>query len=374
MQLASVRSWVPRVIGVAMILHGFANLASGIFPMFGSVVSEQVDEINRFTGLSDIQHASEMVSVLLGLILISLGFGLFKRTRMAWLWALIMQLIVFINSCLPNFNLETLITSLVFGAVLMLFRKEFYVRRTDAQGVDFTIAWFSVGFALLYGIAGSYLLRSQFRGIHNIVDAVYFTIVTYSTVGYGDITPITANAKMFTASMIIVGITSFVATLTFLIAPMIQQRVKGVFRIMNKMSSFNNHVVICGYNQLTRIAANQLVAAGTTCLFLEKDCVKAEQIRSDGYNVVTGDPSDSIQLLSSNLGMANTLICGHQDDGVNILILMAANEIKDKLKHELMLISRIEEPQNIDKAKKLGANEIISPDIIAGKMIAESAS
>lgn len=364
---------VPKVIGIAMMLYGIGNFLVGMLPMFGLAGALSLDELNRYTGF-EVQHASEIMSIFIGLVLIGLGLGLLSRRRGAWFWSIILQAIVFVNSCLPAFNFETLTASILFCGALIIYRKEFYVRNTQSQGIEIAIAWMSVLFALLYGILGSYFLRDQFSGIHNYIDAVYFTVVTYSTVGYGDITPITPNAKMFTISMIIIGITSFVTTLTVLIAPIIQSRVRGVYRIMNKLNSFTNHIVLCGYNDLSRLAATQLVKGGSVCLFLEKDHNIAEQIRADGFNVVTGDSSNSEQLASSNFKQADTLICADDDDAVNILTLMAAAELKENRTSSkaLKLVVRIEEPQNVDKAKRLGADTVISPAVIGGDLIAKA--
>lgn len=373
MSAKGISHFIPRVIGTLVILHGVGNLLLGALPLF-NVNNSEIDEITSIATIANIQSASELVSIFIGVILVALGLGLFRRKRGAWFWAMVMQVIVFVNSCMPQFSLPTLIMSVIYTALLLAFRREFYIRNTQGNTIDLAIAWLSVIFALGYGIVGSYILREQFSNMHTMLDSIYFTFVTYSTVGYGDITPITPNAKMFTVSMIVVGITSFVATLSVIIGPIIQQRVKGVYRIMNKFNSFTNHVVICGYNELTRISAQQLVQKGAVVLFLEKSSKVADEIKAAGFNVVTGDATDPEEIKGSRIAQADVLICGHQDDARNILTMMAAEDVKEaNSEHKLKIICRIEEAQNIDKAKRLGACEVISPAKLGGDLIAEAA-
>lgn len=77
--------------------------------------------------------------------------------------------------------------------------------------------------AISYSVLGLYYLRDEFDGIKNISDAVYFTIVTFSTVGYGDIHPITEEAKLFTISIMIVGIGLFATIITVLAGSIINK-------------------------------------------------------------------------------------------------------------------------------------------------------
>jgi len=373
---------LPKIIGSLMILHGIGNVLMGASSLFHIQALEEIEqstqtayqEVTQITIFSQIESLGALVSIFLGIAIVYLGLGLFKRKHAAWLWALLVQIIIFISSCFPHFSFQMMLISIIYMALLYFSRKEFYVHNTQQQGIDIFIAWTSIFIALTYGILGSYLMRDQFHGIHTLVDAFYYTIETYSTVGYGDILPITQNAKMFSASMIILGITSFITTLTLVIGPMVQQRVRGVYRIMSKLDNFNNHIVISGFNELTRICAKNLITQGSQVLFLEKDQIIADQIKSSGFNVVMGDPTHPAELASSNIIQANVLICGQADDAQNILILMAAHEAQALRKHpkDFKIICRIEESHNIEKAKKLGATSIISPSILGGEMMAKA--
>lgn len=375
-------SAIPRVIGCLMIIHGIGNVLQGGFALFHLDALENIEQsaqsayqaVTEITIFSQIESLSTVFSIFLGLAIIFLGLGLFKRKRSAWLWAFFIQIIIFITSLFPQAHLASLLISVIYIALLFFARKQFYVRNTHQHGIDIFIAWTSIVIALAYGILGSYFMRDQFQGIHTLIDAFYYTMETYSTVGYGDILPMTQNAKIFTSSMLILGITSFITTLTLVIGPMVQQRVRGVYKIMSKLDSFNNHIVISGFNDLTKICARNLINQGNQILFLEQNKTTADQIKAAGFNVVMGDPTHPEELASSNIIQANVLICGQVSDAQNILILMAAQEAQALRKHprDFKIICRIEESHNIEKAQKLGAASIISPSILGGEMMAKA--
>lgn len=364
--------FIPELMGSLMIIHGLLSIAFGIFPLFHIQPSSYEQTLEQLTPLDQLASASAIFSIFLGLAVIFLGLGLLRRKHSAWLWMLILQFFLIANSSFPLLVLHSLLLSIISAILLILFRKEFYVRNAQEQSIDGIIAWISIIFALIYGVTGSYLMRSEFHGIHTLIDAFYFTMVTYSTLGYGDIVPVTQDARLFTTSMIVIGISSFVATLTLIIGPMIQQRVRGVYRIMSKLDSFNNHVVICGFNDLTLITAKELVTQGNTVLFLEKDRHMAEEIKANHFNVIIGDSTHPTELANSNIAFGNILICGYANDAQNILTLMAAHEAKTLSQHppKFKIICRIEEPHNIEKAKKLGADTVVTPSLLAGQMIA----
>ena len=86
---------------------------------------------------------------------------------------------------------------------------------------------------LMCGVIGSYILKDQFSGINDWTDAIYFTIVTYSTVGYGDIVPHSESAKLFVMSMIFVGLGTFAAMLTFIVGAFVN-RIQNILQTFNK--------------------------------------------------------------------------------------------------------------------------------------------
>ena len=117
----------------------------------------------------------------------------------------------------------TFLTNAIEIILLFYFRKAF--NKKNSKNLSFYQFVVAITFllAISYSLLGLYYLRDEFDGIKNISDAVYFTIVTFSTVGYGDIHLITEEAKLFTISIMIVGIGLFATIITVLASSIINK-------------------------------------------------------------------------------------------------------------------------------------------------------
>ncbi|NCX93485.1 MAG: hypothetical protein EBX40_02270 [Gammaproteobacteria bacterium] len=251
------------------------------------------------------------------------------------------------------------------------FRRYFYTKSLTMMPYDRMVAYLTLAFSLIYGVVGSYLLRAQFHGIKSWIDAIYYTIVTYTTLGYGDIYPMTENGKVFTCSMIIVGVCSFLATLTLIVGPLIQKRMQGVVKMVGQFHNLKNHVVFYGYNDLTRKAALKLRDENKLCVFLERHGPTRELIEQDGFSVLKGDGHSNHDLLKVNIEKAREVIFASESDADNILGTMSANECRTKGVN-FRIITRVEHEYNIPKARAAGADVVISASQLAGDKIVET--
>jgi len=360
-------------MGYSLFLAGILNVLTGIVPLFTTLQHDL--NWTRYKGVWQLfseQRGSYILSILLGLLLILLGYGLLKRKRYAWYWSLTIQILALVNNSVFTVNWFIITITSIYIFFLLVFKNAFYVHRYTPVKYEYVIAWLSLIFALLYGITGSFILQDQFHGISSLLDATYFTLVTYSTLGYGDITPFTETAKIFTISMILVGVGSFIATLTVILGPMFEKRLQGVMLMVHKFRR-TNHTIIFGYNPLSRYVIKQLQEQNSDCIFIEKDPQVAQTIKNEGFHVIVGDPTSLATLTKANIEYASCLICISERDEINIVTAMTALERKNMTESSLKVIVRIENTDNIDKAKRAGATKVISPSILAGNIIAHEA-
>jgi voltage-gated potassium channel len=361
---------MPSLIAFAVIVNGVLNVVVGmssILKLHGGIV---IKHYFRYFELVPSLRVSSLLSIALGALLIMIGIGLFERKRAAWRGAFIILALMILNSIYPHLTVSTFILSIIFGILLMLFKHEFNIINHRPMPYNQVIGIFSFIVAVTYGIVGSYLMRDQFNNIHGWLDAFYYTMETLTTVGYGDILPITNNAKIFVCSLLIVGVGSFVATVTMLFGPFFEKRVKGVVNFMNRLSNFKDHVIICGYNALTLQTAYTLVEQNIGVLFIVESPENAKQIEIKGFHAMVGDATSQDILKQAQLIYAKSLICATDNDSTNVVIAMTAKEFKSDHSH-FKIIARIEKADNIAKAKKAGADSVISPAVIGGRLMAE---
>ena len=373
MKAIARRITAPTVVAIVLASNGFLNLATGLVGVFQVPALPGLDAVPEYLTLAPGTQISGLLSVFLGLLLIALGRGLYERRRRSWAVSLVVLAVLMANNLYRGTTPYTVIVSLLVVAGLLVFRKDFNVRTSTRLDYAQVIAWASILFALGYGILGSYALRAQFSGLETWTDAVYFTFVTYSTLGYGDILPKTPNARMFVVSMIPIGLASVVTALTALIGPLIEKRVKGVLRVMKSFHK-TNHVIICGYSSVSESAIDELRGRGVPYVIVDdrKDLVL--HLAGKGHDVIGGDATKREILDQANLRNAVAVMATFDADSVNLLIAVTAKALRDTAKGcRCRIIVRVEDEENVEKAKGVGADEVVSPSTMAGRLMAARA-
>jgi voltage-gated potassium channel len=217
-------------------------------------------------------------------------------------------------------------------------------------------------------------MREQFDGIESWTDSIYFAFVTFSTLGYGDILPETDDARLFTITMVIVGVGAFLTALTMAAGPMIEARMKGVLRLMSKFQDLTDHVVICGYSSVTESIVDELRDRDRAFIIVEDRADLVNHLRGSGEDVLQADATRSDTLARANARRARALIAATDSDSINAMIALTAREYREGQKDcRLRIIVRVEDEGNIEKVRRAGADEVISPSTLGGRLMAKRA-
>jgi voltage-gated potassium channel len=362
------------VIAVVLALTGFINLLTGLAHVFAAAYLP-MERIPDYLRLSSAGGISGIITILLGVLLVALARGLFERRRRSWYWTVLVITALIINNLIRRSTPQTSILSGSLLILLLAYRKRFNVPSDKKFVYAQIFAMVTISFALAYGIVGSYLLRNQFEGIETVTDAVYYTFVTYSTLGYGDVLPSTADAKLFVTSMIIIGIGTFITALTMLVGPTVEARMKGVLRIMSRFQHISHHVLICGYSNVSESVIDQLQDLRVPYIVIDdrKDITLA--LQQKGHDVLAGDPTDMDILQQGNLKEAKAIIAAFDSDSVNAMITLTAREYRNKTEGaSFQIVVRVEDEGNIEKVRHAGADEVISPSTMGGRLMAKRAA
>jgi len=366
------RDSIPIAMSAVMALNGFANLATGLGSFLGW--SPALDRVPLYLRLSPIVRTSGIITVLLGAVLLVLGKGLYERRRRSWRASLIVLGLLLANNVSRNLYRGTapptawVTLLLILG--LLVFRKHFRVRSETTLGYGQVVALISVVFAMGYAIVGSYLIRDQFNGIGTWSDAVYYSIVTYSTVGYGDITPRTETAKVFTATVIPVGLAAFAMAITALIGPAVERQMKGVLNLMQRINQATNHVIVCGYSNVSETAIEEMQKQDICYLVIDDREELVAQLRAKGHDALAADATRRETLMDANVYSATAVMATFDSDATNMLVAVTARELRDShAKTDFRIVVRIEDEENIEKARRVGADEVVSPSTLGGELM-----
>lgn len=226
----------------------------------------------------------------------------------------------------------------------------------------------TIALLLLLMIFSAGVLGFRFFADYSWIDALYMTVITITTVGYGEVRPLDSSEKIFVSlliisSIFIVGYAISVITEYILSKNIGSLREKKVER---KLKSMNNHIIVCGYGRNGKQAVNKLLAYKRPFLIIEKDEEIVERFSDENTLFVLGNAVDDEVLIKAGIYKASTLICATPSDADNLFVVLSARQMNKNLK----IISRASEETSYKKMKLAGADNVIMPDKIGGDHMA----
>lgn len=203
----------------------------------------------------------------------------------------------------------------------------------------------------------------------SFVDAFYMTIITVSTVGFGEVRELTLYGKLFTTFLIIFSFGIFAYALSSLTLYVIGGEYKKFlkqYKTMKKLKKMDHHIVICGYGRVGAQAAEDLKKHGYDFIVIERDKEITEKEENQDIFFLHGDSTKDDVLEKAYIGRAKGLITCLPNDAENIYVVLAAREINKKL----TIVSRASSMNSVSKLKLAGATNVIMPDLIGGAHMA----
>ncbi|MBR9914653.1 MAG: potassium channel protein [Algicola sp.] len=201
------------------------------------------------------------------------------------------------------------------------------------------------------------------------IDSFYMTVITITTVGFGEVQPLDDNAKIFTiflilASVIILGYAITVIT-EYILSKNDFEELKQR-KMQKKIDNLSNHIIICGYGRNGKQAAKKLLAYKKPFVVIEKDKDIIDKFQSEMVPFVQGNANEDDILLLAGIDRANTLISALPNDADNLFVVLSARQINTSMN----IISRASQETSYQKLKLAGANNVILPDRIGGDHMA----
>lgn len=354
------------IFAFLMFFNGLFIIYYGLQPLIIFILEKKITSIAMFSMAYNLEFDIRvMIACFVGYFLVVGARGLYKKFAMVWFITFIAY--IYLIYYFDNIFIRCYF---IFQFILgLLIYKIIWRRLTRVVNYYSIVIIFSFIFALAYGIVGSYLIKSQFTGIKTWTDSVYFTLVTYSTLGYGDIIPITQTAKCFVISMIIIGLSNFATAGSYIL----YSATRRIQLIINKLegakSRMKNHIIICGYSSVARALINRFIKENRTFLLIDvNQHPELDEIKE--HVLYHASPSSASALAKANFSDCKMVLAMSDIDAENILTMFNARELKQSLEHKtIKLLAKVTREENIDIAKKNGADEVIAPTIMAANAI-----
>ncbi|PKV49909.1 voltage-gated potassium channel [Aquimarina sp. MAR_2010_214] len=226
-----------------------------------------------------------------------------------------------------------------------------------------------IALILLIIVVAIGVLGFRFFSNYSWVDALYMTVITLSTVGFGEVQPLDDNAKLFTVFLISTSVAIFaysVSVITeYIVSKNDPRRVQ--YRKTQKMiNHIENHIIIIGYGRNGKQAAAKLLAYNKPFIIIEKDEAVIERYQNENLLFLKGNATEDEVLTEAGVRKADCLICTLPEDADNLFIVLSARQINKGLK----IISRASQDASYKKIRLAGADNVIMPDRIGGDHMA----
>lgn len=196
------------------------------------------------------------------------------------------------------------------------------------------------------------------------LDALYMTVITIATVGYGEVQPLTDPGRIFTIFLIITNLGIFAYAISLITSILIQGDFFETYKIRkmkNEIANLNNHVIVCGFGRNGKEAAGILRKKRIPFVVIEARKDVLENDETITYHL-TGDATKDETLLEAGILKARGLITTLPDDANNVYVSLTARE----LNQHMIIVSRASADSSVKKLKRAGANNVIMPDKIGG--------
>jgi voltage-gated potassium channel len=217
---------------------------------------------------------------------------------------------------------------------------------------------------LLIGVTGYKIISG-----YSWIDALYMTVITMTTVGFGEVMPLDNQSKIFTiclilASVVIVGYALSIITEYILSKNDVEEIIQK--KMQKDIESFKNHIVICGYGRNGKQAAIKLKAYKKQFVVIEKNKELEDRLKLAGVYYVIGNGNEDETLIKAGVDRASCFISALPNDADNLFVVLSTRQ----LNRNINIISRASNESSYDKLKFAGANNVILPDKIGGDHMA----
>jgi voltage-gated potassium channel len=202
----------------------------------------------------------------------------------------------------------------------------------------------------------------------SVVDALYYTTVTLSTTGYGDITPVTTGARLTNALLVTPMRFLFVLVLVGTTIQVLTERSRDQFKVARWRSRVKDHVIVCGYGTKGRSAVRSLVQRGQVrekIVVIETDHEAIEEALAAGLATVHGSSTSDAVLKEADIQDASAVIIAVNRDDTAVLTTLTVRQLAPNVN----VVAAVREEENADLLHQSGASSVITSSDAAGRLL-----
>ncbi|MEP7340340.1 MAG: potassium channel protein [Acidobacteriota bacterium] len=203
-------------------------------------------------------------------------------------------------------------------------------------------------------------------------DALYMTVITLATIGYGETHPLTQWGRAFTLALIVVGVAVFGFLISSLTRAVIETGITAALgrrKLFKDISQLKDHYILCGAGRVGLRIVDELAKKGVDFVVIERDEEVAQRLLANGHLVLMGDATDETVLEGARVRHARTLISAASSDAENVYITLTTRGMNP----DLYIVTRAVGHAAERQLMRAGANKVISPVLIGSHRMAQAA-
>lgn len=235
----------------------------------------------------------------------------------------------------------------------------------ETSGRRLIFALLIILLANLVGVIGYQVIEGW-----NLTDSLFMTVITLATVGYGETHPLSPAGRIFTISLILLGVGGLTYGITAATAFVVEGSLTGIIgrkKMETDIKKLKDHIILCGLGETGRYVAEELLKVRVPFVIIDRVRDRIKQFEKIGSILyIEGDATADETLLQAGIHEAKGLVTALPQDPDNLFVTLTARGLNPKLR----IVAKLVEPQSRPKLVKAGADSIVCPDSIGGLRMA----
>jgi voltage-gated potassium channel len=205
----------------------------------------------------------------------------------------------------------------------------------------------------------------------SFVDSFYMVVITLSTVGFGEIQPLSERGRILTSLLIICGVGNFayiVASFSRMLVDGHLQKLLWRRKVQRRIDKLENHYIICGFGRIGGVVVQEILKVSPDVVVIENDLKLVEMLKREGILHLAGDATDDGVLVSAGIKRAKSIVTALTDEAANVYVTLTARQLNP----DINIVARANATSHITRLEFAGADKVVLPHMIGGVRMAHS--